>query len=775
MSAELLEPFRWLEQIQSSERLLVGDKAYYLGMLSQRGFPVMPGLVVTAPVMRRFLGTLDRLEPLFSDLPNSSLHLNVDNPYQLQAIARQMRHAIQAATLPIDWAAQILTEVQGWGSAALILRPSLALNLRGDPGLSQRVRGLLASQTCWATEADIAQALQAVWAELFHARSLFYWERSHIPLQHLHLAVLIQPLWATEVAGEMQVNETAVQIQAVQGLGHGLVRGDVLPDHYAIGLQPNIRPTAKIHPKTYAYGLHLTKPIDSALSPLSLELVSSPSMQPTLTNSQLDQLKELGHQVKHNLGYSLDVEWCYSTPPQQAPGFWLTQVNLHQGRTLVTQAEPTPLEESVLIALRKQTLQHWVGVGAAPGRVLKPVLLMRGVPPQPEIIRDHILVVKTINPEWLPVMRQAAGLITEQGGITSHGAILARELGIPAVVGAVGIMDELRSGDMVLLDGDRGTLARLAATASQFLTMPLPPEPPLAQANTTQLMVSVSQPERLEAIAQLPLDGLGLLRSEHLMMRLIEEQPLEETLAKPEAFVEKLAAEVRPFLEAFAPRPVFYRSADLRSHEYPSWQSLPSSQPHSLLGWHGPLGYLHNPTLFQAELRTLHQLQQEGYTNLRLILPFVRTVEEFRACFTWIKDANLLQNPAFQVWIMAEVPAVLFQLTEFVQAGVQGISIGTNDLTQLLLAVDRDQAELTDTYTATHPSVMRAMHHLVNHAKSLGIPCMVCGEAPAQHPEMIQELVQWGITGLSVSPDAVERVGRAIAQAEEQLTNTVRE
>ncbi|MBD1913343.1 MULTISPECIES: putative PEP-binding protein [unclassified Leptolyngbya] len=768
MSVEISKSFRWLDQVQPSERLLVGDKAYHLSVLLQQGYPVIPGLVVTTPVMRRFLETFNSVEPMLSDLPNSSLHLNVDNPYQLQAIARRMRHAIQSTTLSSDWTAQLLAAVQPWGASALIVRPSLALNLRGDPGLSQRVRGLLASQACWVTEAELARALQAVWAELFHARSLFYWARSRIPLQHLHLGVLIQPLWSADIAGEMHVDETTVQIQSVQGLGHGLVRGDVLPDQYTLDLQSEMKTTVEIRPKTYAYYLHPVGSSGIEPSPLKLELMPSPSVQPTLNTDQLRQLQELGFRAKQTLGYALDMEWCHSTSPQGTPGFWLTQVNLRQGRTLVSQEEPTPLEESVLIALRKQTLQHWVGVGAATGRVLKPVLVMQGLPPQPDMMRDHILVVRAINPEWLPALQRAAGLITEQGGVTSHGAILARELGIPAVVGAVGIMEDLRSGDMVLLDGDRGTIARLAATASQFLSTSLPSGPVKSQSTTTQLMVSLSQSERLAAIAQLPLDGLGLLRSEHLMMRLLEGQTLEQALANPDAFVERLAQEIRPFLEAFALRPVFYRSADLRSHEYPSVHP-PSSQQNSLLGWHGPLGYLQNPTLFQAELRALQQLQQEGYTNVRLLLPFVRTVEEFRTCFTWIKETRLCHNPAFQVWIMAEVPAVLFQLPEFVRAGVQGISIGTNDLTQLLLAIDRDQADLADTYTAAHPSVMRAMHYLVDTAKSLGIPCMVCGEAPAHYPEIIPELVQWGITGLSVSPDAVEWVGRAIAQAEQQL------
>jgi len=769
-SAEILHAFRWLEQVQPSERLIVGDKAYYLSVLLQRGYPVLPGFVVTAPVLRQFLEQMNWLEPMFADLPNSSLHFNVDDSQQLQAIAHQIRQSIRTTPLPSDWVAQILTLVQSWDAPALILRPSLALHRRGDPSFSQRVRGLLMSQNCWVTERAIAQALQSVWGELFHARSLFYWQRSHIPLQHLHLAVLVQPLWPTETAGQMQVNETAVHVQAVCGFGQGLTWGEVSPDQYVLGLNPAAVPTAQPHPKLYTYRLRSPVQGDASASPLELVSTLHP-LQPALQDDQLKLLRDLGQRAKADLGHGVDLEWCYTAPTPHSLNLWLTQVGLPSARATGALPGVTQLGKSVQIALQAQNLRQWSGLAASPGRVIKPVKVIDSGLESVDSVQDHILVVPAMNPEWLSVLRSAAGLITEYGGITSHGAILARELGLPAVVGVVGVMDSLQSGDVVLLDGDRGTLSLLPTQDMTTVAADCsPPRPKLQRSTVTQLMVTLSQPERLEAIAQLPVKGLGLLRAEHLLMHLLNGKPLAHGLAQPEQFVEALIQEISPFVKAFAPRSVFYRSADLRSHEYPSFQvPSPVSLPNPLLGWHGPLAYLQDPTLFQVELQALRRIQQLGHTNLRLLLPFIRTVEEVRACLTWVREAGLYQEPDFQVWIMAEVPAVLFQLPEFVQAGVTGIAIGTNDLTQLLLAIDRDHPPLFPAYTPAHPAVLRAMQHLIETAKSLGIPCMVCGEAPVCHPEMIPDLVRWGVTGLSVSPDAVELVSGAIAQAEYQL------
>ncbi len=240
---------------------------------------------------------------------------------------------------------------------------------------------------------------------------------------------------------------------------------------------------------------------------------------------------------------------------------------------------------------------------------------------------------------------------------------------------------------------------------------------------------------------------------------------------RSQQLVERLTEHISRFASAFAPRPVFYRSLDLRSHEFQSLEGSPSFATNSnpMLGVRGTFSYLVYPEIFQLELTAIAQVYRAGYNNVRLILPFVRTVEEFSFCRRQVEQAGLTLYSQFQLWIMAEVPSVLLLLPDYVKAGVQGISIGTNDLTQLLLGVDRDQSQMAAAFDSRHPAVMRAVQQLIQTAKQQGIPTSICGQAPAEYPDLIEHLVRWGIDSISVSPDAVESTYSAIARAEHRI------
>ncbi len=444
-------------------------------------------------------------------------------------------------------------------------------------------------------------------------------------------------------------------------------------------------------------------------------------------------------------------------------------------------------------------------LGASSGQVVAPAWVVPDTTLQSvaQLPTGYVLVASDITPDWLLDIKRAVALVSERGGMTCHAAILARELGIPAVVGVDDVTQLLSTGDMLLINGDRGTIHRVEPGQHPSPTQPSFPAddqkatPPKAaqrvlqrltkgdRPNATQLMVSLSQPEGLEELDNLPIDGIGLLRSELLLPVVLNRHPLNQWIAdgNEQALGDRLFDHLRTFVEAMYPAPVYYRSHDLRAHEFaalvgdgaPARTNAPARSPSSgsesnpLLGLHGTLSYLRNPALFTLELATLHRLRQAGYDNVHLILPFVRTVEEYTACQQHIRQANLLQFPDFQVWIMAEVPSVLFLLPEYVAAGISGIAIGTNDLTQFILAIDRTQPALNDAYNPRHPAVLRAIRQLITTARQLNLPCSICGEAPSQYPDFVKQVVEWGATSISVSPSATRTTYRAIAQAEKEL------
>ncbi|MBE9177426.1 phosphoenolpyruvate synthase [Oculatella sp. LEGE 06141] len=806
-----MDNFYQFDRIQPTDRSVVGDKAFYLSLLAQRGCPVVPGLVISANLLREFLEQMNWLEPLFADLPNSSLHLDVNQPRQLQAIAQRIQQTIRASELPESWLDQIETAVAAWQAPALMFRPSLALQSGVDPTLSYRTGGLLEAQVGWVSREAIASGLKQVWAQLFRAKSLIYWQRSGLQLQQVKLAVVVQPLWSAIAAGDLQTLATQAEIRSVWGLGHALVWGESLPDRHIVDLASGQMKAQHLGSKTYAYYLELCAP--SALPETSALLVQTYSCLQTyiisahqqeqyaLTPAQIQQLVQLTQPIRAEMGHDLRLEWLLCRPDLSAePMIYVTQVNPQpQNRQptftsataiAVTEADP-PLafaEPATSSNLSAPVVLN--GLAASTGQMVSSAWVVTDpeqltLPPPDRII----LVAANITPDWLVWIERVAGIVTEQGGMTCHGAIVAREMGIPAVVGVANATRLLHSGDLVFVNGDRGLVYRLeneAALATMVqqeahasrtrsaapkapLFDPALAEPPQARSRTMQLLINLSQPNGISQAAQLPVDGIGLLRAELMMLTALEQKHPSLWLADAPRLIDRIASQIIQFVDAFAPRPVYYRSLDLRSHEFRLLKGSnvePETNP--MLGLHGTFSYVVNPALFEIELAALRQVQQSGYTNLHLILPFVRTVEEFSFCRRRVMQAGLAQIPEFQLWIMAEVPSVLFLLPDYVKAGVQGIAIGTNDLTHLLLAIDRDQYQIASAFDQRHPAVMRAIQQLIQTANEQGIPCSVCGQIPSQYPETIERMVQWGATAVSVNPDAVDAAHEAIARAERE-------
>lgn len=488
-----------------------------------------------------------------------------------------------------------------------------------------------------------------------------------------------------------------------------------------------------------------------------------------LPEESLQTVIQLANQLVKDIGRHFTFNWVLSRDPTRT--LYLTQVSTPQA-----------------------TITHFPllkGLAAAAGRVTATahvILNSQEKPEQPP--KRVILVAPTIAPDWLPLLQNAAGIITEQGGLTSHAAILARELGIPAVVRVGHATKIIQSGERLLLDGDKGEVYRLTreveeagergkgdkATEKQGngltnLSASIPASFAHLPIIGTQLLVNLSQPSLIEQVQSLPLDGVGLLRSELMALNVLEGQHPNTWVqeGRQTQLLERLREQIVQFARAFAPRPVFYRSLDWRSHELSSFNDSLQSSTQSMLGERGTFSYVQNPAVFELELSALAAVQKAGYNNIHLLLPFVRTVEEFSFCRQKVEQAGLTQVPQFQLWIMAEVPSLLFLLPEYVKAGVTGISIGTNDLTQLLLGVDREQGQLAKAFNERHPVVMGAVAQLIQMAKSAGIPCSICGQAPVLYPEIIEQLVRWGITSISVEPEAVERTYLAIARAEQRI------
>ncbi|MBD1851266.1 putative PEP-binding protein [Leptolyngbya sp. FACHB-711] len=815
--------FFWLDQIQPHHRDRVGSKAFYLAVLRQRGYPVVPGLVVSNELFQAFLSQLEWADPTFADLPALLRHLDVDNPRQLQGVAQQLRHAVTSTAIPKSWLLPINEAIRDWQSSqqteAVILRPSFSLASGLDPSISDDTRSLLEAKICRAEPESIAHALKWVWAELFRARSLLYWQRLGVEPQQVQLAVLIQPIRSPIAAGKAVVQGNELRVQTVWGLGHGMT-GGVTPDCYRVDAA-GIVYFETISRKNVAYGI-VTETSEQALlgsfpvggseqddSLQLLMLKPEQQTQPVLTRSQVERLAQLTRQLMLTLGMAVELEWMLcsgavsgavseavsevvSEAVSEAefgdrgsePSFYITRVIPYSTLTPKFLA-PAPLEMDAS-EIRETASDRLKGIAAAPGKVTATVWVIPLTPvPLLEMPPGCVLVAPIILPEWVSQIRQVGGIVTEQGGTTSHGAILARELGIPAVVGIAGAMQTLKTGDQVLINGDRGEVIRMLEPAAfdepddhdnhRAAHADLRIEATRYQGNSTQimpatatrLMVSLSQTESIAQISELPIDGVGLLRSELLWIKSLEDRSPDEWLAQDKAgLIDRLAQQIQQFADRMMPRPVFYRSLDMRAHEFPMLAGS-SVERNPVLGLRGAYRYQIYPGWFGVELAALRQVQQASFDNLRLILPFVRTVEEFIFCRDRVTEAGLWQ-PGFELWMMAEVPSILLLLPAYIEAGVQGMAIGCNDLTQLLLGIDRDHPQMATQFNMTHPAVMQAIQQIVQASRAAELPCTVCGHLP-RNLNVIDRLVEWGVTGISVEPGDVAWMSQALDRAERRL------
>ncbi|RMH77144.1 MAG: hypothetical protein D6680_06235 [Cyanobacteria bacterium J007] len=806
-------PLYTLECIEPAQRQIVGETAYALGHLARQGLPVLPGLVISARSLREFLEAYDWVEPLFAELLNSSLHLNLEDPRQLQAIARHIRGELLAAEIPATWLDRLVEEIASLGSPTVKLSPSLHVHGDSDHGaLALKASSLLDSYYSPVQPEAIARGILQTWAELFRARNLFYWQRAGIGLQSLDLAILVQSADNAIASGAIAASPQQWQIESTWGLGIALGRDDVFGDRDLVDPE-----TAQIRDRQpgrhrIAYELEPQTPGAECNGQGKIEIVEierpltdGERDRSVLDPTQLQGAIRLSQQLREQLGDCFLAQWLlYPARENGSSRFYLSQAYRADASQLpeapiAAQPSPTPADNGAA----NEPTQSWQGIGAASGRAIAPAYLWDGdrathdsIPP------GHILVTEAIAPENCAAVSQAAAIVTERGGIASHAAIVARELGIPAVVGVANITRAITSGESLLVDGGSGVVSR------QPHPSPDPtddPPPNLSNSrleslvyasdrglsvfeelvpNSTKMLVNLGYGRRVEQLARLPVDGVGLVRSELLACELSQMPSWELSRDRAvgiETF-DKIANYLTQLAELFYPRPIFYRSLDLRSR-----QSAPKPVPASslsppyldngaatqgeseTLGVHGAFSYLIDPALFDLELETLAHLRQQGQRNIHLMLPFVRSVEEFVFCRRRVKRAGLDDGNDFQLWIMAEVPSSIFLVPEYVRAGVQGISIGTNDLTQLLLAADREHPQMAAAFDARHKAVKRAIYQLVSQAKQAGIPCSICGLAPARHPEIVDELVRWGIDSISVEPDAIESTYRAIARAERRL------
>ena len=405
-----------------------------------------------------------------------------------------------------------------------------------------------------------------------------------------------------------------------------------------------------------------------------------------------------------------------------------------------------------------------------------PVRLVPDVKLLDKVKKGDIMVTDMTTPDFVPAMRRAAGIITNRGGLTSHAAIVSRELGVPCIVGTSTATKILKDGMIVTLNGATGDIYKGSVYKSQATILKSQIISKSQNSNlktATKVYVNLAEPERAVELSKLNVDGVGLLRAEFMMGNIGVHPKKMIADGKTQEYINKLAHDLEIFCKAFSPRPVIYRASDFKTNEYRHLKGGDLYEPEEsnpMLGFRGAYRYIKSPEVFDMELEAIKIVRNKHHlTNLYLMIPFVRTPAEMMEVKRLVSTAGLIRSGNFKLYMMCEIPSNVILLDEFLDIGIDGISIGSNDLTMMIMGTDRDNEEVAAEFDERNPAVLWALEKIVKTCIKRGIACGICGQAPSQYPELVEKLVNWGITSISVNPDAIDRTREIIYHNEERL------
>jgi pyruvate, water dikinase len=751
---------RAFEELGRGDVAFAGGKGANLGELTGGGLPVPPGFVVGAPAY----AALCDGGGLRSRIADRLATVDVDDTAALELAATEITAALKQEPLPPSIATSIRDAYRdladGDANTPVAVRSSAtaedteAASFAGMNETMLNVRGPDA----------VLEAVRRCWASLFGARTIYYRAKRGFDQAEMDIAVVVQRQIESSRAGVMFTLDPAsgdrdrIVIEGAFGLGESVVSGSVSPDRYVVAKDGLRIEQREVHRKELA--IEFSR--DGGTS--TRELHGEESERRVLSDEEVREVASLGVRIEAHYGSPQDAEWAIDA----GGSIWMLQ-----SRPVTVSApgetEPGEAPPAGPVLLR--------GLGAAPGAGSGPARVVGSREDAGRLADGEVLVTHMTAPDWVPLMRRAAAIVTDSGGMTCHAAIVSRELGIPCLVGTARATKDLHDGQEVTVDAGAGTVtggatAPAEASAASGDHTAAAASAPLVTG--TKLLVNLSEPSQLQRVAALDVDGVGLLRAELMVVEALDGVHPRTLIERGEGerFVERMSEPLLAFAAAFSPRPITYRTIDFRSNEFRGLEGGERFEPEEanpMIGYRGALRYVHEPDLFELELRAIAQVWDAGHENLHVMLPFVRTPGEVIACRKQIERAGLLARRGFELWLMAEVPSVLFHLNRYAKLGIAGISIGSNDLTQLLLGADRDSELVAEIFDERDQAVTEYIAELLEAAGALGLKTSICGQAPSVYPEYADLLVRAGIDAISVNIDAVDRARRLVAAAERRL------
>ncbi|MFX0089567.1 MAG: phosphoenolpyruvate synthase [Promethearchaeota archaeon] len=765
----------WFDELSKKDIALVGGKAANLGELATAGAPTPEGFAISSYAYKRFVEETGLDKKIFDLLKD----VDISDLKQLEDVSKKIRELVESTEVPSDIqnaamnAYEELARRTHKGVEVSVRSSATAEDLPGASFAGQQDTFL------YVTSDKLNKTVSKCWSSLFTARAIYY--RSQKGFDHFKvlMSVIVQEMVAPNpkaqgviftihpVTGEPK----KILIESNYGLGEAVVSGSVTPDAFIVD-----KDSFKILTKNIGQKKSKAVKDPKTGKVINVEVSKEERGKQSITDEQIVSLAKIADRIEKHYDSPMDIEWAID----------------EGNETFILQARPETVwsgkevskEEAVSAATSLvegevilKGLPVSPGVGIGPANV---ILSTEGIG---EVRKGDILVTKMTTPSWVPAMQKSAAIVTEDGGYTCHAAIVSRELGVPCIVGARKATKALKKGEIITVDGKKGLVYRgevEGALKSAEQIAALPQQAVSEMITSTKIYVNLSIPEMAEKVAsETRADGVGLLRAEHLMLsigkhprRLVEE-------GGAQLMIDKFAEGVKKVAEAFYPNPVIYRTLDFKPDEFLALEGGTEYEeeaghvgPNPMIGYRGQFRYVKEPDIFRLELRAIKKVRDEhNLKNVYIMLPFVRTLRVFKRAKQIINEEGLdpEEDPDFKLWIMVEVPSSVFIIDKLIAEGIQGVSVGSNDLTMLILGADRNDASVQELFDERDIAVLRALVYLIKVCKKMGITVSICGQAPSVYPEYAELLVRQGVTSISVNPDVVIETRKNVAQIERKL------
>ncbi len=750
----------FFKELSKDDIPVAGGKGANLGELTNAGIPVPPGFVITAGTYQKFItdtGIVDQINNMLATL-------DINNTNELQKVAEDIKQLIVTTDIPDDIQTAI---IESYNKLCMdVDKEDVVVAIRSSATAEDLPDASFAGQQDTYLNIsgidDVLTNVRMCWASLFEARAIFYRAENDFDHSKVLIAVVVQQMVNSEKAGVMftvdpSTGEEEMLIEGAWGLGEGVVSGTVTPDTCRYDKANDEVKSYRVNTKKTMF----TKDPDTGAT-VQIDVPEDMKDKRVLTDGDLEQLTQLGRRIQKHYGAPMDTEW----------GIENDKVYMLQARPITTldnidaaiNAESLDDEERVIITR---------GLGASPGLVSGTVKIIRELDELDKILDGDILVTTMTTPDMVPAMKRANGIVTDEGGVTCHAAIISRELGIPCVAGTGEATTVLQENSKVTIDGKKGIVYEgefggnkddVDADDAQVTTSAAP------LVTVTDVKVNVSMAEAAQKAYATGADGVGLLRTEHMMLAtgVVPYKFIDE--GREDELVQVLVDNILKVVDVFYPKTVWYRTLDAPTDEFKTLEGGENEpdEANPMLGWRGIKRELDQPDILKAEFKALKKLHEQGYTNIGVMLPLLHKPSELHDAKEIAKSVGLTPHEDIEFGMMVETPASAIIIEDFIEEGLDFVSFGTNDLTQYTLALDRNNELVAKHYTEAHPAVMKLIMRVIKKCNEAGVTTSICGQAGSK-PEIVEKLVEAGISSISANTDAVPTIRKLVAKVEKKI------